>query len=193
MLIILTAQWNIPNNRQNTNDQFKPIIKQEDLITTEKAVLEKETVYKTLQSKSQIISMQQEISKRVIDIDDSFLGKRVTEFTFNGTYKMGLNISDIEYENISIKDNVIHIELPDPILISLELPYDQLKSEKVKGALRLEMNDIEKKKLYSQFVEVLENEIMNNENIMKQARSNNERVVRELLDGIPNVEGVVFK
>jgi hypothetical protein len=162
-------------------------IKSDHYIISEKMVMGK------LKSKSQIVSMQQEISKTYTDSDDSWLGQRDTKLSVEGTYKLGLNTKDIDIRHIDQESGIVYIKLGKPIMISLEIPYDEIEFSKVNGFFRLSMNEDEKQNFYKSVKKDIENKLMNNEEVLKQARLFNKDVVRDLLLSIPSVKSVVFE
>lgn len=169
------------------------IINAETLPTSSEFIISKEFILGKLQFKSQIVSMEQELKNiSFTHVDDSLFGQRHTELTLNGTYKMGLDTSGIEVTHID-KSGIVYIDLPDPKLISLELPYDQIDIEKTKGWARLAMNEEELKNFYKAAETSIRNDILHNEQTLKQAELFNQEAVRGLIKKIPTVKSVVFQ
>ncbi|MGM9986355.1 MAG: DUF4230 domain-containing protein [Bacillaceae bacterium] len=158
---------------------------------TKSTIVTKETVLGRLKSLGQIVSMQQEFSKEYIDVDDSLFGERQTRFTVAGTYKMGLEIKDIEVVNID--GETIHIALPKVKLISLEIPFNQIEIDKVKGKLRRKMGSDEEKQFYKVIEKNIRKEISSDKEIQNQANLHNKQVIEDLLKELANVEYVVFR
>lgn len=161
----------------------EPVVEQ--YIVTEEMVLQK------LKSKAQIISMEQSFSNAYTKVDDSWMGERHTKFDVSGVYRMGLEIEDIKVKRI--EQNIIHIELPEPKLISLEIPYDQIVIHKEKGLFRSEMNDEDKKHTYIAIEKEIIKEITSDTEIIKQANLYNQDVVKSILNDLAGVSGVIFE
>lgn len=158
---------------------------------TKSTIVTKEMVLGKLKSLGQIVSMQQEFNDEYIDIDDGLFGERQTQLTLAGTYKMGMEIKDIEV--VYIEGETIHIELPETKLISLEIPYDQVDFDKVKGKLRRSMNEDEKKQFYQVAENNIRKEISKDKEIQNQAELHNKQVIEELLKELNGVKYVVFR
>ena len=158
---------------------------------TKSTIVTKETVLGKLKSLGQIVSMQQEFSKEYIDVDDSLFGERQTRFTLAGTYKMGLEIKDIEV--VYIEGETVHIALPKVKLISLEIPFDQIDIDKVKGKLRRKMDSDEEKRFYKVIEKNIRKEISSDKEIQNQANLHNKQVIENLLKELAGVEYVVFR
>lgn len=169
------------------------VIQADEMVTSDHYIVSKDFVLGKLQSKSQIVSFEQELKNITFtDVDESWAGNRHTEMTLQGTYKMGLATSDIHIKHID-SNGVVYIELPEPILISLELPYDQIIIEKTQGWLRIGMNEEEKKSFYKLAEASIRNDIMSNKETLKQADAFNQAAVKEIVAMLPTIRGVVFE
>jgi CYTH domain-containing protein len=146
-----------------------------------------------LKSKSQIVSLQQDINKKDTYVDDGWTGERKTQLTVHGTYHMGLNTKDIEIKHIDSQNGIVYIKLPKPILINLDLPYDQIHFEKKQGFLRLAMDEKEEKTFYKAVEKNIERELMKDKELMKVADLNNKDVVMGLLKMLPEIKSVIFE
>jgi hypothetical protein len=169
------------------------IIQQHEQIADSKYIISEEMIMSKLKSKSQIVSLQQDLHKKDTFVDDSLLGERHTELTVNGTYKMGLNTKDIEIRHIDSENGIVFIKLGKPVLISLDIPYDQIKFDKTKGWLRLAMDEEEQKNFYKSVDKNIEKELINDKELLKVADSMNRDVIMDLLNGLPEIKNVVFE
>lgn len=162
-------------------------------IAESKYIISEEAILSKLKFKSQIVSMQQTINKLYTDIDDKWNGKRYTELHINGTYKMGLNASDIEVKHIDSDKGIVYIKLGQPKLISLEIPYDVITFAKTKGFFRADMSEDEKKKFYKVVEKDLRNEIVNDKEIMKQANLYNQEMIEGLMKDVAGIDHISFE
>jgi hypothetical protein len=169
------------------------IIKQHEQITESKYIISEEAIMSKLKSKSQIVSLQQDINKKDTYVDDGWTGERKTQLTVHGTYHMGLNTKDIEIKHIDSQNGIVYIKLPKPILINLDLPYDQIHFEKKQGFLRLAMDEKEEKTFYKAVEKNIERELMKDKELMKVADLNNKDVVMGLLKMLPEIKSVIFE
>jgi Protein of unknown function (DUF4230) len=194
-MILILALFIAFNTIRGVTQPEQPIqiVKQHKQIADEHYIISEKMVMGKLQSKAQLVSMEQSISKTYTDVDDGFTGTRETELSMEATYKLGLETKDIEVKHIDSENGIIYLKLPKPTMISLEIPYDQVEFEKESGWLRLAMDEDEEKKFYKAAVKNVENEILNNSEIIKQAKLHNKDVVEDILSMIPTVKSVVFE
>lgn len=171
------------------------IVKQEQTqISSSEYIISEELVMSKLQSKSQIVSLQQELNTKETMVDENWAGlERHTELSINGTYKMGLETKDIIIKHIDQGTGTVFIRLPEPVLINLNVPYDQIEFDKSKGFLRLAMDEAEEKKFYKASVKQIEKELIEDKELMKLANTYNQQVIKDILMLIPEINQIVFE
>ncbi|MFA1509921.1 DUF4230 domain-containing protein [Priestia aryabhattai] len=178
-------------NKHNTNEQVKIIEKHEE--DNKSYIISKETVMSKLKTKSQIVSMEQEINKKDVEVDDGFTGERHTELKMHGTYKVGLNTKDIEIDYIEQNTGTVYIELGKPVLISLDIPYDEIEFKKTHGFFRMAASEGEQKNFYKASKKNIEIELMKNNEVLKTANAKNKEVIKDILMQIDGINYIVFK
>ena len=104
---------------------------------------------------------------------------------------MGMEIEDIEV--VYIEGETVHIELPETKLISLEISYDQVDFDKVKGKLRRSMSEDEKKQFYKVAEKNIRKEISSDKEIQNQANLHNKQVIENVIKELAGVKYVVFR
>jgi hypothetical protein len=176
-----------------SKNQSIQIITPNEQISNSKYIISEEMIMSKLKSKSQIVSLEQDLHKKDTHVDDGLLGERHTELTVNGTYKMGLNTKDIEIKHIDSQNGIVYIKLGKPVLISLDIPYDQVEFDKKQGFFRLAMDEKEQKNFYKSVDKNIERELIKDKEIMKVADSMNRDVIVDLLNGLPEIKNVVFE
>lgn len=194
-VIILIVSIGIDQYKEVTAKQLTPAryIHNEEDINESVYIISKEMIMSKLEAKSQIVSLQQDLHKTETIVEDGLLGERRTELEINGTYKMGLNTEDIVVKNIDSKSGTVYIELPDPILISLELPYDELSFNKTQGFFRFSMSEEEQKDFYKSTADNIRVELLHNEELMKTADLYNQGVIEEILLTMSEIKYVHFE
>lgn len=169
------------------------IVQEEDIPVTDDYVVERETVLSAVKKIAETATYSQSITRTYEDVDDSLLGKRVTEVKFAGYYKLGFDLNGLHIDNIVVNGDTVNVMLGDPILVSLKIPFDEVENKKTNGLIRKKMNVEEMKDLYSAAEQQIEEDIMSNEDILEQAKLHNEAVVRDdMMLKFPGVKKVVF-
>jgi hypothetical protein len=191
-IVIIFVAINLYQSIRNTLQPIK-IIQQHEQIAESKYIISEEMVMSKLRSKSQIVSLQQSIDKKNTYVDDSLLGERQTELTVHGIYKFGLNTKDIEIKHIDNENGIIFLHIGKPALISLDIPYDHVTFDKTKGWLRLSMDEKEEKQFYKAVEKNIEQELMKDRELQKQADLHNKDVVMRILKLIPEIKSVIFE
>ena len=177
---------------QQPVEAYKYIEKHEALESSEYTISE-EMVMSKLKARSQIVSLEQSIAKKDVNVDKGLLGERHTELTLKGKYKIGLETKNIKVRDIDSDNGAIYVQLPDPTLISLDIPLDQVSFDKTSGWLRMALDENEEKKFFKAAKKNVELELMKDEEVISQANLNNQRVVEEILRLIPQIKTVVFE
>ena len=181
---------------KNYNSHIEPVRYTEDhseIIKESEYIISKAMVLNNLQTKAQIVSFKQDLHKEEIYTDKNALGKRSTELELDGTYKMGLNTSDIKLKHIDSENRIAYVELPKPVLISLDIPYDKIEFGKKQGFFRLAMNEDEQKNFYKSAIKNVEKSLYNDKEIIRQANVFNEDAVREIIMSTTDIKSVIFE
>ena len=186
--LYLSANWY--HNYKEDNKKVEVIEHKSD-ISNAKYIIDEDIILGKLKAKSQIVSLEQSFTKKSSSVDDAWYGDRHTEMKLKGEYKLGLNTEDIEVRHIDSANKIVYIKLPDPVLISLQLPFDDIQFDKTQGFLRLALNEDEQKQFYKSVEKEIRREIKADKEIHKQAGLNNQEVVRGLLESV-GIENVIF-
>lgn len=157
-------------------------------------IIDQKIVIKELIENLQVVGLESDIEKVYKYKDSKWFGDKEFSMKLNGTFKMGFNINDIKRENIIITDNNdVIIEMPEMVLISLELPYDKIKINKDIGLLRKDFSENDRQLLYSNASDSIKEEILNDTNIRNNAIISSQNAIKQILTLIPEVNNVSFK
>jgi hypothetical protein len=195
-LLVIVASFillNTVNKAYFAKPEGIRIIQQDEQIASAKYIISEKMIMDKLQQKSQIVSLQQNLHKKDTLVDDSWMGERHTELSINGTYIMGLETKDIIIKHIDNENGILYIKLPEPKLISLEIPYDEIEFDKTQGFFRLAMNEEEQKTFYKAVEKNIRNELMSDEELLRQADVFNKDAVMDIMKLIPEIKSVVFE
>lgn len=177
------------------NKDSEPVRYDEDYsqnIKESEYIISEDVILSNLQMKSEIVSFEQKINKTEWLIDKKMTGKRKTQINVSGSYKMGLNTEDILVSHIDSDNRIVYINLPEPILISLELPFEQIEFNKVKGFFRRSMKKDEEKRFFSLLKKEIINELTTDSDIILQAGLYNEQAVKSIILSTTDIRDVIF-
>jgi hypothetical protein len=164
-------------------------------------VIDKEMVIKSLSSTQQLVGMEGHVTKTYIYSDSIFkehgwlkdtLGQRTFEMDVNAVFKMGINLSDIKPEDISVYGHSLFIRVPKQVLISMDVPYDQIIFKIKTGLIRSELSESEKQMLYTEARRLLMDNIMGDQTIIDKSYKGVTDALQNLLEKIPNCNRIVF-
>jgi hypothetical protein len=161
-----------------------------EYIITEKMILGK------LTEKLEEVSLEGKLDdkkNKYIKVEDGFFGARQTKLQYEGSYKMGLNKQEVEVKHIDQVNGIVYLKMPKPILISLELPFDKISFNKVKGKLRFSMNDEEEKQYYKVVEKDIRKQLMNNKELIRQVDLLNKAHTVETLKDMAGVKNIIFE
>lgn len=189
-ILVNTAKLFVP---KPVDVELVKVFYEEQVSEKVKFIISEELVLSKLQSKSEIVSMQQKLSDTFTQVEDRLIGERHTELSVKGTYLMGMETKNIKIVHIDNETATIHIKLPKPKLISLDIPYDQVTFDKTKGWASLSMNEEEKKNFYKSVRHSIENELLSSEDVLRTADLYNQEAVRDIIKLLPVIKNVVFE
>lgn len=181
------------------NSSIKDVFKEEQTIYQNK--IDKKLVVSSLKVKAEIVGLEGDIKKQVGYQDKIYetnfkwldtLGEREYGIEINGIFKMGFDLNSIKEEHIFIKDEVVKIISPEITLISLELPYDEMKIHEKVGILRNELEEEEKQYIFKVTKEKIKKELLDDEKTLKVAKINTQKAIEEFLSKIPGIKKIEF-
>ena len=121
---------------------------------TKKELPKESQIIASVQNLQQLATVEYTISK-VIKANDNknwyTIGDRKILFTSNAKIKAGIDLSKLQTENITINGNSISIKLPEPEIISINIPPDEIKEAYSEvGVFRSDYSSEEKQQLLQQ-------------------------------------------
>lgn len=153
-------------------------------------VLHEETVISALQSKARFVAPTGKVEKTVVHRDKTWLGEREYAMTVKGEFTLGVDTKDIA---ISVEGNTIKVRIPQPKIVSLDLPYDRMTIAEDKSLLRKELPAEELKAMYSDVEKEVREDIAEDDVVQATAETQMERAVQQLLVRINGVQQIIFE
>lgn len=153
-------------------------------------VLHEATVINALAAKARIVAPTGEVTKTISQQDENFWGHRDYKMTVHGDYVLGIDTSDIEITTVG---NTVKVRMPQPKVVSLDLPYDEMKIVEQKSFLRKELPEAQLKALYTKAEAEVRNDIAKDDEVQAKAEREMEQAVEQIVVKISGVEQVVFE
>lgn len=155
----------------------------------------KETAFSKIENMAQLGTVEYTISKLIIADDDAFytFGDRKVIFSCKATLKAGIDIKDFTKDDIVIHDNAVTVNLPEPTILSMNMPIEDIKCEYMKvDILRQDFDTDDRNQLLVQGEESIRADIASY-GIIDKAKENATIFFESLLNqvGFENVN-VVF-
>lgn len=165
-------------------------------------VIDKKLVVKSFSKSHQLVSIEGYAEKSYTYTDSLFnkggwlkdkLGRRVLGIDANVYFKTGINLGEIKDGDIQVYDNTLIINTPKPVLISLDIPYDEMAFKSKTGLFRGKLNDTEKQSLYTEMRKLITNDIMEDKDVRTKTINEVQEAIRILMEKVPNVDQIVFR
>jgi len=153
-------------------------------------VLHEATVINALAAKARIVAPTGEVTKTISQQDENFWGHRIYEMTVHGDYILGVDTQDID---VSVSGNTVKVRMPQPKVVSLDLPYDEMTVTEQKSLLRKELPEAQLKALYTKAEAEVRKDIAKDDEVQAKAERQMEQAVSGLLLKINGVESVQFE
>jgi hypothetical protein len=164
--------------------------------------IDKDMVIQAIHSKAEMVGLEGHVQKTFTYTDSLFeshgwlqdtLGSRTLDMTTNAVFKMGIDLNDIKPEDVQVIGHSLFIKIPKQILISMDVPYDQIIYKVKTGLIRSELSEHEKQLLYTEARKLLTDNVMGNQSIIDKSVNGVEDALRGLLEKVPGCNRIVFK
>jgi hypothetical protein len=153
-------------------------------------ILHEETIVNALTESAQLVTLTGKAEKTEPYFDNKWYGDQSAIVNVRGSFMLGINTEDIE---VTTAGNVVKVRLPQPKLISLDLPYDRVTIHQSNGLLRKDVDEAKLKTLYRDAKSEIKADIANDKRTQDKAEASAEKTVRGMVLKISGVEAVVFQ
>lgn len=163
-------------------------------------VIDQNLVIKSLNKVQQIVGFEGHVEKVYTYSDSMFknhgwlkdiVGQRSLTMDAHGYFKLGIDISFTQ-DDIKAYGNTLFVKLPKEVLISMDVPFDQIIYKSKTGLIRNELSIPEKQYLYSEVRRIITDNIMNDRNIQEKALNGTKDAIKSLLENVPNCNRIIF-
>jgi len=153
-------------------------------------VLHEETIVNALTESAQLVTLTGKAEKTEPYFNDKWYGNQSAMVHVKGKFMLGINTEDIE---VTTAGNVVKVRLPQPKLISLDLPYNKMAIHQSNGVFRKDVDETQLKALYSEAKSEIKADIANDKRAQDKAEASAEKVVSKMILKISGVEAVTFQ
>jgi hypothetical protein len=165
------------------------IPKQAEVVTPVEAphYVDKQAVINALSTKAQLVGLTGKVAKTITYEADEWYGDKTYKLAATGTFKLGVNTSDIL---VSTEGNTVTVKFPQPKIISVELPFDKAKLSKDVGMFRKDISEGELQALYGKARTSAIDDIKRNRQAFDKAEQSVERTIEALVKQVDGVKAI---
>jgi hypothetical protein len=149
--------------------------------------IDKQAVINALSTKAQLVGLTGKVAKTITYEADEWYGDKTYKLAATGTFKLGVNTSDII---VTTQGNTVTVKFPQPKIISVELPFDKAKLSKDVGMFRKDISEGELQALYGKARTSAISDIKGNRQAFDKANTSVERTIEALVQQVDGVKAV---
>jgi hypothetical protein len=151
--------------------------------------IDKQAIISALNTKSQIVGLSGKIAKQVTMKNDKWYGDKTYTLKADGTFKIGVNTSDII---ITTHGNTVNVKFPQPKIISVDIPFDKAELSKDVSWTRKDINETELQAMFGKARTGAVEDIKRDRQAFEKASDSVERTIEALIAPIDYVENIEF-
>jgi hypothetical protein len=170
-----------------TNAKPAPVLTPVRAAEPIEVTIDKQAVLSALNTRAQIVGLTGKVAKTVTLTDDAWYGDKSYELAATGTFKLGVDASDLI---ITTKGNTVTVRFPQPKIISVDMPFDKAAISKDVGFMRKDLTEAELQAMYGKARESAITDIKRDRQAFDKAEQSIESTIEKLLAPIPGVENI---
>jgi hypothetical protein len=151
--------------------------------------VDKQAVINALSTKAQLVGLTGKVAKTIEYKDNAWFGDKTYKLAATGTFKLGVNTSDII---VTTQGNTVTVKFPQPKIISVELPFDKAHLSKDVGMFRKDISEGELQAMYGKARTSAIDDIKRNRQAFDKAEQSVERTIEALVGQVDNVKNIEF-
>jgi hypothetical protein len=155
--------------------------------------VDKQAVINALSTKAQLVGLTGKVAKTITYKNDKWYGDKTYKLAATGTFKLGVNTSDIQIET---KGNTVTVKFPQPKIISVDIPFDKAELSKDVGMFRKDISEGQLQAMFGKARTGAIDDIKRNRQAFDKAEVSVERTIEALVksvDGVSKIEIVEAK
>jgi hypothetical protein len=152
--------------------------------------VDKQAVINALSTKAQIVGLTGKVAKTITLKADKWYGDKTYELAATGTFKLGVNTSDII---VTVKGNTVNVKFPQPKIISVDIPFDKAELSKDVSWTRKDISEAELQAMFGKARTGAVEDIKRDRQAFEKASDSVERTIEALIESVDGVEDVNFE
>jgi hypothetical protein len=152
--------------------------------------VDKQAVINALSTKAQIVGLTGKVAKTITLKADKWYGDKTYELAATGTFKLGVNTSDII---ITTQGNTVKVRFPQPKIISVDIPFDKAELSKDVSWTRKDISETELQAMFGKARSGAVEDIKRDRQAFEKASDSVERTIEALIESVDDVEDVNFE
>jgi hypothetical protein len=149
--------------------------------------VDKQAVINALSTRAQLVGLTGKVAKTIEYKDNAWFGDKTYKLAATGTFKIGVNTSDII---VTTQGNTVTVKFPQPKIISVELPFDKAHLSKDVGMFRKDISEGELQALYGKARTSAIDDIKRNRQAFDKAEVSVERTIEALVKSVDGVKAI---
>ena len=151
--------------------------------------VDKQAVINALSTKAQLVGLSGHLSKTIEYKADKWYGDKTYKLAATGTFKLGVNTSDII---VTTQGNTVTVKFPQPKIISVDIPFDKAELSKDVGMFRSDISEGELQAMFGKARTGAIDDIKRNRQAFDKAEQSVERTIEALVGQVDGVKDVKF-
>jgi hypothetical protein len=152
--------------------------------------VDQQAVINALSTKAQIVGLTGKVAKTITLKADKWYGDKTYELAATGTFKLGVNTSDII---ITTQGNTVNVKFPQPKIISVDIPFDKAELSKDVSWTRKDISETDLQAMFGKARTGAVEDIKRDRQAFDKASDSVERTIEALIESVDNVEDVNFE
>jgi hypothetical protein len=151
--------------------------------------VDKQAVINALSTKAQIVGLTGKVAKTITLKDGKWYGDKTYELAATGTFKLGVDTSDII---VTTHGNTVTVKFPQPKIISVDIPFDKAELSKDVSWTRKDVSETELQAMFGKARTGAVEDIKRDRQAFDKASDSVERTIETLIESVEGVEDVEF-
>jgi hypothetical protein len=146
-----------------------------------------QAVINALSTKAQIVGLTGKVAKTITLKANKWYGDKTYELAATGTFKLGVDTSDII---ITTQGNTVNVKFPQPKIISVDIPFDKAELSKDVSWTRKDVSETELQAMFGKARTGAVEDIKRDRQAFEKASDSVERTIEALIESVDGVKEV---